>query len=266
MARQKERPQNNPYKPSLLNEITKGILRENPVFRLLLGICPALAVTTSVENSLGMGIASTFVLLSANLVVSLLRHIIPPKVRIPAFIIIISGFVTVAHMIIQAFLPDLNDSLGIYIPLITVNCIILGRAEIFASKRKPFPSVLDGLGMGIGYTVALVSIGLVREVLGNGAILGFQFISADAYIRPMMIMILPPGGFFVFGILVAFAQRLSERMDTSSNHKGDTDLCAGAINDQTACIICGGCGLGRQAKTAPMDPEQAKHTKRGDAE
>ncbi len=262
MASQKERPKN---KPPLLNEITKGVLRENPVFRLLLGICPALAVTTSVENSLGMGIASTFVLLSANLVVSLLRNIIPSKVRIPAFIIIISGFVTVVHMVIQAFFPDLNESLGIYIPLITVNCIILGRAEIFASKRPPFPSVLDGLGMGIGYTVALVSIGLVREVLGSGAILGFQFISADAYIRPLMIMILPPGGFFVFGILVAFAQKLSERIENGSS-TGDTDLCAGAVNDRSACVICGGCSLGDRAKTTPMDPEQAKHHKRGDSE
>ena len=257
MAKHKKQP--------LLSEITKGILRENPVFRLMLGICPALAVTTSVNNSLGMGLATTFVLVSANLVVSLLRNIIPPKVRIPAFIVIISGFVTVVHMLMQAYFPDLNESLGIYIPLITVNCIILGRAEIFASKRPPLPSVLDGLGMGFGYLIALVSIGLVREVLGSGSVMSFQFISNDAYIRPMMIMILPPGGFFAFGILVALAQRLSQQIDTSSSNH-ETDLCAGSINDRTACLLCGGCSLGKKAETSLLDPDEAKFNKGGDLE
>lgn len=256
MARSNQRP--------LFQEITKGILRENPVFRLMLGICPVLAVTTSIRNGLGMGLASTIVLIMANLVISLLRNVIPEKVRIPSFIIIISGFVTIVHMLMQAYFPDLNQALGIFIPLITVNCIILGRAEIFASKRRPLPSILDGLGMGLGYTVALMLIGLVREVFGNGTLMGLSLplLSSEGAIGPILIMIMPPGGFFAFGILVALAQRLSDKLDP--DQKAGTDFCAGATSDQTACLMCGNCALG-QKKNDPVGPETARFSKGGDS-
>ena len=254
-------------KQPLMREVTKGIMRENPVLRLILGICPTLAVTTSVRNGLGMGLAATFVLILANLVISLLRHIIPQKVRIPAFITIIAGFVTLVHMLMQAFFPELNDALGIFIPLITVNCIILARAEMFASKQAPLPSVLDGLGMGIGYTVALVLMGSIREVMGNGTFfdLPLPFLQSCGYIEPMLIMILPPGGFFAFGMLVALAQKLNEKIDRNERKESETDLCAGAISDQTACLLCGGCALGKKDASKPVGPETAKFNKGGDS-
>ena len=154
-------------------EFTKGIISENPLFRLALGMCPALAITTSVDNAVGMGIAFTSVLLASNIVISLLRKLIPDSIRIPCYIVIIASFVTLTEMILQAYLPDLFASLGIFIPLIVVNCIILGRAEAFASKNPLFPSILDGLGMGLGYTLALVVVAACREVLGAGTFMGY---------------------------------------------------------------------------------------------
>lgn len=187
-----------------------GILNENPTFKLVLGTCPTLAVTTSAINGLGMGLAATFVLLCSNIVISMLRKFIPDKVRIPAFITIIAGFVTVVQMLVKAFAPDIDEALGIYLPLIVVNCIILARAEMFACKNNVLLSALDGLGMGIGFTATLVLMGSIRELLGAGTIFGIT-VTAGA-IEPMLVFILPPGGFFVFGVLVALSNKLAEKM------------------------------------------------------
>lgn len=183
--------------------LTNGLLKENPSLRLVLGTCPTLAVTTAVTNGLGMGAAATFVLICSNFVISLLRKMIPSQVRLPAFIVIIASFVTLIHMMIKAYMPELNTSLGVYLPLITVNCIILGRAEMFASKNKPLPSALDGLGMGIGFTITLVLMSAVREIIGNGTFVGIQLFPES--VPPLTIMALPPGGFFVFGVFMALA-------------------------------------------------------------
>jgi electron transport complex protein RnfE len=225
---------------SLKQEFSKGLLKENPVLRLLLGTCPVLAVTTTTKNGLGMGLAATFVLLGSNLIISLLRKFIPDKVRIPAFITVIAGFVSIVQMLMQAYLPDLNKSLGIFIPLITVNCIILARAEMFASKNKVLPSIIDGLGMGIGFTAALVLMGGIREIIGNGSIFDIPLpvLQSGGWIEPTIIMILPPGGFFVFGILIALSNALSEKIDKKADGEGD-DYLIGAINEQQACALCG---------------------------
>lgn len=196
-------------KKSLGKELTKGIIAENPVLRLVLGTCPTLATTTSVESAIGMGLAASVVLICSNVVISALRKVIPDKVRIPAYIVIIASFVTIVQMIVKAFLPSLDEQLGVYLPLIVVNCIILGRAEAFASKNPILASAVDGLGMGIGFTAALFLMGSVREILGAGAFLGnsVPFLSEN----PMLIFILPPGGFFVFGVLMAAVNRLAEK-------------------------------------------------------
>jgi len=186
---------------SLLGEFRKGLWRENAVFRLLLGLCPTLAVTTSAENGLGMGFATTFVLVGSNVVVSLLRKVIPPKVRIPAFIVIIASFVTVVQLCMEAYFYDLYKALGIFIPLIVVNCVILGRAEAFASKNRLLPAVADGLGMGTGFTLALFVLGAVRELFGSGTLLGYA-VFGSGY-QPLLLMILPPGAFIAMGLLLA---------------------------------------------------------------
>ena len=193
-------------KKSLLQEFTKGIVKENPVLCLVLGTCPTLAVTTSAFNAIGMGVAATAVLVCSNAVISALRKFIPDKVRIPAYITIIAGFVTIVQMIVKAFAPAINDSLGIFLPLIVVNCIILGRAEMFAGKNPVLPSILDGLGMGVGFTAALLCMGIIRELLGSGSIFGVQLLPFK-----ILIFILPPGGFFVFGILIMLANKLNTR-------------------------------------------------------
>ncbi len=180
------------------NEFTKGIVKENPVLILMLGLCPLLAVSSTAINSLGMGIAALFVLVGANIVVSLLRKFIPDGVRIPVFIIIISTFVTVTDYLMAAYYPSLHKNLGVFVPLIVVNCIILGRAEVFAYRNNIFYSALDGLGMGLGFTVVITIIGMIRELIGNGSIFGFgNFVS-----YPALIMILPPGGFITIGFLM----------------------------------------------------------------
>lgn len=181
-------------------ELTRGIVRENPVFRLVLGICPTLAVSTSLANAIGMGLAATFVLLGSNVFISLLRGVIPGKIRIPAFIVIISTFVTVIDLLMAAFVPGLHKALGIFIPLIVVNCIIMGRAEAFASKAPVVPAIMDALGMGIGFTLALSLIGAVRELFGTGTLLGFSVPVLDA--MPILIVILPPGAFLTMGLLL----------------------------------------------------------------
>ena len=192
---------------SLWKEFSKGIILENPVLRLVLGVCSTLAITTAASNAIGMGAATTFVLVCSNAVISLLRNVIPDKVRIPAFITVIAGFVTIVQLFVKAYSPSLNDALGIYLPLIVVNCIILGRAEMFASKNKVLPSIIDGLGMGIGFTAALLCMGIIREFIGNGSLFGFPILSR--FMDPVLIFIMPPGGFFVFGMLIALANKLA---------------------------------------------------------
>jgi H+/Na+-translocating ferredoxin:NAD+ oxidoreductase subunit E len=190
---------------SLVKTFTKGIWKENAVFKLLLGMCPLLAVTTSAENGLGMGAASTFVLVCSNIVVAILRKLIPSKVRIPAFIIIIATFVTIVQLCMEAWVYGLYQSLGIFIPLIVVNCLILGRAEAFASKRPVLDAAVDGLGMGLGFTLALFILGAVREIFGSGALLGFDLFGAG--FQPMLLMILPPGAFISLGLLLALMNK-----------------------------------------------------------
>lgn len=184
-----------------LKEFTKGILKENPNLVMLLGMCPTLAVTTMAENGLGMGLATTFVLVCSNCVISLLKKVIPSQVRLPSFIVIISGFVTLVGMLLQKFVPSLYDALGLFLSLITVNCIILGRAEMFACKNKVIPSIFDGLGMGVGFTLSLLVVGSFREILGSGTWFGIQLM--PDFIQPMTIFILPAGGFFSLGIIIA---------------------------------------------------------------
>jgi len=185
---------------TLLKEFTKGFIKENPVFVMALGLCPTLAVTSSVVNAIGMGLAATFVLVFSNIFISLIKNLIPSKIRIPAFIVVIASFVTIVDMVMHAYLPDIHKSLGLFIPLIVVNCIILGRAEAFASKNNVLRSILDGLGMGLGFTLALVVIGGIREVLGAGQFLGINILP-DSY-QPMLIAILAPGAFIVMGLLM----------------------------------------------------------------
>jgi electron transport complex protein RnfE len=194
---------------SLLENFKKGLWRENAVFRLLLGLCPTLAVTTSAENGLGMGLATTFVLVGSNIVVSLMRQVIPPKVRIPAFIVIIASFVTVVQLCMEAYFYDLYKALGIFIPLIVVNCVILGRAEAFASKNSLLPSMADGLGMGTGFTLALFVLGAVRELFGSGTLLGYAVFGAGY--QPLILMILPPGAFIAMGLLLAAMNFIDNR-------------------------------------------------------
>ena len=186
---------------------SKGFIKENAVFALFLGLCPTLGVTTSATNGLGMGLATAFVLIMSNLVVSLIKNVIPDKVRIPAFIVIIATFVTVVELVMKAYVPSLFDALGLFIPLIVVNCVVLGRAEAFASKNTVWSSIVDGAGMGLGFTMALTVLGAVREVLGSGAFFGMKMISGDA----MLLFILPPGAFIALGYLIVLANMLKEK-------------------------------------------------------
>ena len=209
-----------------------GIIKENPVLRLMLGTCPTLAVTTSAFNGIGMGVAATIVLICSNITISLLRKVIPDRVRIPAFITILAGFVTIVQMLVKAFAPALDSALGIYLPLIVVNCIILARAEMFASKNSVLPSILDGLGMGLGFTVALFLMGFIRELIGGGTVLSGTALAFTVSETPMLVMLLPPGGFFVFGVLVALSNKLAVRMGKKPVKKLGCDGCHG---DSSAC-------------------------------
>jgi electron transport complex protein RnfE len=186
---------------------SKGFIKENAVFVLFLGLCPTLGVTTSAINGLGMGLATTFVLVMSNLVVSLVKNLIPDKVRIPAFIVIIASFVTVVELVMRGYVPALFDALGLFIPLIVVNCVVLGRAEAFASKNTVWSSLVDGAGMGLGFTMALTVLGAVRELLGSGAFFGMKLISGDA----MLLFILPPGAFLALGYLLVLANMIKEK-------------------------------------------------------
>lgn len=231
-------------KPEYGKIFTAGIVRENPVLRLVLGTCPTLAVTTAAINGIGMGVAATLVLLGSNIAISLLRKIIPDRVRIPAYITIIAGFVTVVQMLVKAFAPAIDASLGIYLPLIVVNCIILARAEMFASKNTLLPSILDALGMGIGFTATLVLMGAIREMIGAGTIFGLPVTSA--FIDPMIIAILPPGGFFVFGVLVALANALARRMGKKPVDSMGCENCPGCGEGG-----CAACGMSEYKEDAP---------------
>ena len=195
-----------------------GLITENPTLRLVLGTCPTIATTTSAINALGMGAAATFVLIGSNAVISLLRNIIPDKVRIPAFIVVICTFVTMVQMLMQAFLPSLYESLGMFIPLIVVNCIILARAEAFASKNGVLLSAVDGLGMGLGFTLAITVIGCIRELIGNGSIFGLNILGAGY--EPMLMAVIAPGGFIVFGLVLAIANLITNKINRRKEEKG----------------------------------------------
>ncbi len=201
--------------------IHNGMIKENPTFVMMLGMCPTLAVTSSAINGLGMGLSTTVVLILSNMLISALRKIIPDKVRIPAFIVVVASFVTIVQLVLQAYIPFLYDALGVYIPLIVVNCIILGRAEAYASKNPILPSAFDGIGMGLGFTMGLTLIGIFREILGSGSIFGFTFIPSDFNIA---IFVMAPGAFFVLAGLTAIQNRLSL---PSATNKGDKDACDG---------------------------------------
>lgn len=185
----------------------KGVIRENPVFVLLLGLCPTLGVTSSAVNGLGMGVATLFVLVMANVVIALVKNLIPDKVRIPAFIVIIASFVTVVQLLMEAYTPTLYDQLGLFIPLIVVNCIVLGRAEAFASRHSVLSSLVDGLGMGVGFTLALTLLGAIRELLGSLSVFGLKLVEADG----MLVFVLAPGAFITLGFLIALMNWLTHR-------------------------------------------------------
>ena len=212
-----------------IERLYNGLIRENPTLVLMLGMCPTLAVTTSAINGVGMGLTTTVVLVMSNLLISMLRNVIPDRVRIPAFIVIIASFVTIVQLLLQAYIPSLYAALGIYIPLIVVNCIILGRAEAYASKNPVLPSVFDGIGMGLGFTVGLTLIGIVREALGAGSVFGFRFLPKDA--ETLTIFILAPGAFFVLAILTAAMNKIrlkkgKDRLEISCSREN----CKGCIN------------------------------------
>jgi electron transport complex protein RnfE len=222
---------NNP-----LERVFNGIIKENPTLVLMLGMCPTLAVTTSAINGGGMGLTTTAVLMFSNLIISLLRNFIPDRVRIPAYIVIIASLVTVVQFVLQAYLPDLNDALGVYIPLIVVNCIILGRAESYASKNGPINSFFDGVGMGLGFTVSLTILGAFRELLGAGTIFGVTVLS-DSFYTPITIFILAPGAFFVLSCLVAIQNRVKNRKPKEAGQPAATGGCGDCSSCTNSC--CG---------------------------
>lgn len=224
---------------SVKERLVNGIVKENPTFVLMLGMCPTLAVTTSAINGLGMGLTTMVVLALSNVFISLLRNIIPDKVRIPAFIVIIASFVTMVELLLQGFIPFLYDALGIYIPLIVVNCIILGRAEAYASLNPVIPSLFDGIGMGLGFTVGLTCIGLVRELIGSGKIFGFQVM--PSFYEPVTIFILAPGAFLVLSMLTALQNKVKKHMESKGQKTKIGTGCTGSCASCTSsCTSKGG--------------------------
>jgi len=209
-------------KKNLQAVFMNGIIKENPTFRLLLGMCPTLAISTAVSQGIGMGLATTFVLVFSNLVISLLRNIIPEKVRIPSFVVVIATFVTIVDLIMKAFLPSLSDALGLYIPLIVVNCIIFARAESFASKNPPLSALADGFGMGLGFTLAITLLSAVREIIGSGTFLGAQVMPASYH--PMAIVIRPPGGFIMLGLLLLVVNAVSKAIEKRKAAKAKEEI------------------------------------------
>jgi electron transport complex protein RnfE len=231
-----------------------GLVKENPTLVLMLGMCPTLAVTTSAINGLGMGLSTTAVLVMSNLMISALRKIIPDKVRMPAFIVIVASFVTIVELLVKGFLPSLNDSLGIYIPLIVVNCIILGRAEAYASKNPVLPSIFDGIGMGLGFTCSLTMIGLIREIIGAGTAFGAQILP-DGY-EPFSIFVMAPGAFFVLAILTAIQNKLKLKSATNGDAPKGAEVLACGGN----CAECVGetCAKNRTILEQKRDEAEAK--------
>ena len=222
---------------SFTSELTKGIIKENPIFKLVLGMCPALAVTTSLENSLGMGLAATFVLVCSNIVIAAVRNVIPSKVRIPCFIVVIATFVTIVDLLMAGFAPELHSNLGLFIPLIVVNCIILGRAEAYASKNPVLLSIADGIGMGLGFTLGLAVLGICREVLGAGMITVWGDIKTPpipAAIQPMIFMVLAPGGFVALGMLLGLMNHIQAIVARKKGHAIPTP----PHLDCRHCVIC----------------------------
>ena len=215
-----------------LSTLTNGIIKENPVLVLILGTCPTLAVTTLAVNGVGMGLAATFVLVCSNIVISLLKNVIPDKVRIPCYIVIIAGFVTLLSSLMEAFLPDLYSALGLFLQLIVVNCIILGRAEMFASKHGVLASALDGIGMGLGFTLALLIMGSIREILGAGTWFGIP-LTVNLF-SPISIFILAPGGFLVYGMVIAAVNKLTKGKAIKKKDFG-CEGCAGGCNGCSGC-------------------------------
>ncbi|MDR2932611.1 MAG: electron transport complex subunit E [Oscillospiraceae bacterium] len=228
-------------KKGRLSLLFNGVIKENPVLVLLLGTCPTLAVSTMAVNGLGMGAAATFVLICSNVVIAMLKNVIPDKVRIPCYIVIIAGFVTMVQLIVKAYAPEVDQALGLFLPLIVVNCIILGRAEMFASKNSVLNSALDGLGMGLGFTLALLIMGSVREILGSGTWFGIPITAGR--IDPMSIFLLAPGGFFVYGTIIAALNKLTKGRAIKRKSMG-CDGCPSAA-------ACGGAGTGQ----CPPDKE-----------
>lgn len=220
-------------------EFIKGLWEENPIFRLVLGMCPVLAVSTSVGNGIGMGVAAAFVLLCSNIVVSLVRHAIPPRVRIPCYIVIIATFVTVVDLLMNAFAHELHRSLGIFIPLIVVNCIILGRAEAFASKNSVWRSIADALGMGIGFTLGLTVLAAAREILGSGTLIGRPI----GMHQPMLLMILPPGGFLALGCILAGMNHVQAWI---ARREGKRFIPPAGL-DCRHCLMCGANGMKKES-------------------
>ncbi len=222
-----------------MERLFNGIIKENPTFVLMLGMCPTLAITTSATNGIGMGLTTTVILAASNVMISALRHVIPDKVRMPAFIVIVASFVTIVQLLLQGFIPSLYDSLGIYIPLIVVNCIILGRAEAYASKNPVIPSLFDGIGMGLGFTVSITCIGAIRELLGAGKLFGFQILPlADAATgkigyQPINIFILAPGAFLVLAFLSAFQNKFRLGAAKRGIDPSNPAKCGGS------CVGCG---------------------------
>lgn len=214
-----------------MKQIYNGIIKENPTFVLMLGMCPTLAVTTSAINGLGMGLATMAVLLMSNILISLLRNVIPPRVRIPSYIVIIATSVTIVQLLLQAYIPFLYDSLGIYIPLIVVNCIILGRAEAYASKHSLFLAAGDGIGMGLGFTMGLTLLGIVRELIGYGSVFGFALLP-KAY-EPVSIFVMAPGAFFVLAMLTAIQKKLRLASSGKGESGGSQMGCSGSCNNRT---------------------------------
>lgn len=198
---------------NFVKTLTNGIIKENPIFRLLLGMCSTLALSTQAINGIGMGVAVTFVLVCSNVIISLLRNVIPSTVRIPCYVVVIATFVTIVQMVMQAYFPALNASMGVFIPLIVVNCIILGRAEAFANKNSVILSFADGIGMGIGYTIALTFVGIVRELIGSGTVFGLTVLGS--WYQPMILVILPPGAFIVLGLLMGALNKLQQKAGTN---------------------------------------------------
>ena len=227
--------------------LMNGLVKENPTFVLMLGMCPTLAVTTSAINGIGMGLSTTAVLIMSNMMISMLRKIIPDSVRMPAFIVIVASFVTIVDFLMEGFVPSLYDSLGLYIPLIVVNCIILGRAESYASKNPVIPSIFDGIGMGLGFTVGLTSIGIVRELIGSGKIFNMQILP-DSY-EPFTIFILAPGAFFVLACLVALQNKVKNNLARKGKKVPEAAGCGASCASCGNAAACGGHAIATASET-----------------